>query len=105
GPGLPEPLTVELHWSLVQDGSARLDLNETWAQTEQLAGCGNARVWQPAYTFYALCLHGASHQMDSSKYVVDLLHLLAAHHEQIVPREVLGIARRDHAAGQVRAVL
>ncbi len=104
-PGLPEPLTVELHWSLVSDDSAQMDLNEAWAQTESLPGYRNARVWLPTYTFYALCLHGASHQMDSSKYVIDLLHMLTQHRGQVDLQEVLRLARRDHTVGRVKAAL
>jgi hypothetical protein len=103
--GLPEPLAVELHWSLVQSDTSQMNMGAAWATSEQLTGYKNVRVLSPSYTFYALCLHGASHQMDSLKYVIDLLHFLERHHEQINFAWLLKQSELDHTRRRIAAAL
>ncbi len=105
GGGLPQPLVVELHWSLVQSNTSQMNMGVAWATSEALPDYKNVRVLSPSYTFYALCLHGASHQMDSLKYVVDILHLLECHHEHIHVEWVLEQAEQDHTSRRVAAAL
>jgi len=103
-PGLPEPLPVELHWSLAPGGTSRMQMKAAWEKSSRLGGYGHVRVLNTTYTFYALCLHGASHRMESMKYVVDLLHLLVRHRAEIdmdwIWRQALadGTSRRVSAA-------
>ncbi len=104
-PGLPEPLTVELHWSLTSSSSAAMRLDEAWRHSEPLSGFRHARICSAAYTFYALCLHGASHQMDSNKHIIDLMHMIVRHHEDISLPEVLQLARQDRTLGRVKAAM
>ena len=103
--GLPEPLAVELHWSLVQSDTSQMNMGAAWTTSEPLTDYKNVRVLSPSYTFYTLCLHGASHQMDSLKYVVDLLHMLERHHEQIDFTWVLKQADLDHTRRRIGAAL
>lgn len=103
--GLPEPLVVELHWSLVQADTSQMNMGVAWATSEQSASYKNVRILSPSYTFYALCLHGASHQMDSLKYVIDVLHFLERHYEQIDFRWLLEQAEKDHTYRRVAAAL
>jgi hypothetical protein len=103
--GLPEPLAVELHWSLVQANTSQMNIGVAWATSEQIDGYNNVRILSPSYTFYALCLHGASHQMDSLKYVMDVLHFLERHYEQIDFHWLLEQAKRDHTSRRIAAAL
>jgi hypothetical protein len=99
--GLPEPLVVELHWSLVQSDTSQMNMGVAWATSEQSESYTNVRVLSPSYTFYALCLHGASHQMDSLKYVIDVLHFLERHYELIDFKWLLEQAEKDHTRRRV----
>lgn len=104
-PGLPEPLTVELHWQLASERTARMNMDEAWQRSTPLLPGSNARTLDPTYTFYALCLHGASHQMDSSKYMIDLCHLLMHHREQIDLQFVCELAQKDRTMNRIIAAL
>ncbi|WP_372632917.1 nucleotidyltransferase family protein [Cohnella sp.] len=103
--GLPEPLPVELHWSLAPSGTSRMDMRTAWENSIRLDGYDNVRVWNATYTFYALCLHGASHLMDSAKYILDLLHLLVRHREGIDMEWIWNQARSDGTSRRVVAAL
>lgn len=103
--GLPEPVTVELHWSFVQQGVADMDVEALWREAVPLGDYRHVRVMSPEATFYTLCLHGASHQMESGKYVLDLLHMLCEHGDAIRLDSVLARARRDRTVNRVKASL
>lgn len=104
-PGLGEPVTVELHWGFVQQGVSAMDVAPLWREAEPLPGFRHVRVLPPEATFYTLCLHGASHLMESGKYVLDLLHMLREHGGSIRLDRVLARARRDRTLNRVRASL
>lgn len=104
-PGLPEPLTVELHWSLAPMRTSRMRMEAAWETAEPLAGYANVKLMGATYTFYSLCVHGASHQMDSLKYVLDLCQLLHHHSEQIDMNWVWKQARSDGTKKRIMAAL
>lgn len=104
-PGLPEPVTVELHWSFVQQGVADMDVDVLWQEAGPMGEYRHVRMMGPEATFYTLCLHGASHQMESGKYVLDLLHMLCEHGDDIRLDRVLDQARRDRTLNRVKASL
>lgn len=103
--GLTEPLAVELHWSLVPSGSSRIDMETAWECSGPLPGYENVRVLSAAYTFYSLCLHGASHHMDSMKYIVDLLHFIERYPERIDFEWMMQLADHDRTRGRITAAL
>lgn len=104
-PGLTEPITVELHWSFVQEGVSAMDVEALWRESEPLGGYRHIRALPPEATFYTLCLHGASHQMESAKHILDLLHMLCEHGRRIDLVAVLGRASRDRTRNRVKAAL
>ena len=104
-PGLPEPLVVELHWSFVPQGSSAVSMIAAWEESIPLAGHSLARGLSAEYTFYTLCLHGASHHMDSFKHVLDLVHLLCEHGDHIDLAKVIERAVKDRTFNRVRAAL
>jgi len=103
--GLPQPLVVELHWSFIQSDTSQINMGAAWATSESLQGYKNVRVLSPSYTFYAICLHGASHRMDSLKYVVDILQFLECHSNHIHFECLLKQAEQDHTSRRVAAAL
>lgn len=103
--GASETLTVELHWSLASSGSSRMKMESAWETSERLPGYENARMLGTTYTFYSLCLHGASHQMESLKHVLDLYQLLLRHREQIDMDRVWQQAHADGTRKRVMAAI
>ncbi len=103
--GASETLTVELHWSLASSGSSRMKMEPAWETSERLPGYENVRMLGTTYTFYSLCLHGASHQMESLKHVMDIYQLLRRHRERIDMDGVWRLARADGTRNRVKAAL
>ncbi|WP_027087625.1 nucleotidyltransferase family protein [Cohnella panacarvi] len=103
--GASETLTVELHWGLASGGSSRMKMDSAWETSERLPGHENVRMLGTTYTFYSLCLHGASHQMDSLKHALDIYQLLRCHRERIDMDEVWRQALADGTRNRVRAAL
>jgi len=104
-PSMPDALTVELHWSLAPDRTSRMRMEASWETSERLPGYRHARILGTTYTFYSLCLHGASHRMDSLRYVLDLYHLLNGQRGKIDLNEVWRQACADGTRKRVAAAL
>jgi|GEM_PF-1058951 len=104
-PGWPAPVSVELHWDLAQAGVSAVDVEALWQESEPLDGFRHIRVMDAEATFYTLCLHGASHLMDSGKHILDLLHMLREYGHAIDLARVLDRARRDRTQNRVKAAL
>lgn len=103
--GASETLTVELHWSLASAGSSSMKMEPAWETSERLPGYENVRMLGTNYTFYSLCLHGASHQMESLKHVMDIYQLLRLHRERIDMDWVWRQALADGTRNRVKAAL
>lgn len=104
-PSLPEPLPVELHWSFTPGRTSRINMAAAWESSEPMDGYKKARTLGTTYTFYSLCLHGASHRMDSLKYVVDLHKLLHNESDEIDMDWIWKQSRKDQTRRRVIAAL
>lgn len=100
-----EPLVAELHWSFVPETGASFQTDGPWQHSLPLPGYERVRQLTLEFTFYTLCLHGSSHQMECCRYVLDLVQLLSEHAEHIQLSRILAIAEQDHTAGRVKAAL
>jgi hypothetical protein len=104
-PELPEPLLVELHWSLAPAGSSRMTMEHAWITSEPLDGYSHIRMMDTTYTFYALCLHGISHQMDSIRHALDLCLFIRLHAGTIGIQQMLERAEADGTKQRVMTAL
>lgn len=104
-PGLPEPLLVELHWSLAPAGSSKIAMENAWITSEPLDGFNHIRIMDTTYTFYALCLHGVSHQMDSVRHALDLCQFIRMHAGRIGMNQLLERAEADRTKQRIIAAL
>lgn len=104
-PGLPGPLLVELHWSLAPAVSSRIAMEHAWITSEPLEGFKHIRLMDTTYTFYALCLHGVSHQMDSIRYALDLCQFIRMHAGTIGIKQVMERAEADKTKQRIIAAL
>jgi hypothetical protein len=67
------PLTVEIHWNLLQEGTADFDISEFWKQSQPLEPFQYVREFSDYHTFYMICIHGWRHNLDSLKYYLDIM--------------------------------
>lgn len=103
--GLPEPLTVELHWSLVPGGSSQIAMEHAWITSETLDEYKHIRMMDTTYTLYALCLHGVSHQMDTIRHALDICQFIRLHAGRIGIDQLLERARADLTVNRVTTAL
>jgi hypothetical protein len=75
-PGSEIPLTIEMHWDLVQESTASLPIEEFWEQSILMKPYTHVRVLSNYHTFYMICLHGWRHNLDSIKYYLDMIQLI-----------------------------
>lgn len=75
-PGSPVPLTVELHWGIVVEKTARFPIREFWEEAVPIDGFSFVKQFSDYHTFYFICLHGWRHNLDSLKYFIDIIQMI-----------------------------
>lgn len=100
-----EPLNVELHWGLVIERTANHDIEIAWKSAVSQSRRPHVKELSVQQTFYAICLHGANHEMDSLKYVVDVAHLVYHNGQDIDYGELANQTILDKTNKRVSMVL
>lgn len=98
-------LMVELHWTLDKLQWSELSTEPFWQNAEKLGDFQYVKQLSTLHTFYFMCLHGARHQMDSIRYVIDLAHLLYTCSDEIDYHALMAQAVRDKTSRRVQAVI
>lgn len=75
-PGSLIPLTVEIHWNLIKESTSNIDINRFWDESVCLDEYRYIRQLSDYHTFYMICLHGWRHNLDSTKYYIDVIQLI-----------------------------
>ncbi|MEH7304664.1 nucleotidyltransferase family protein [Neobacillus drentensis] len=75
-PGSTIPLVVEIHWNLVKENTSQFDINDIWEQAQQVSQSKYIKELSPNHLFYMICLHGWRHNLDSTKYFIDIIQLI-----------------------------
>ena len=75
-PGSTMPLVVELHWNIVKENTSRFNINDLWDEAIQVGDSKHVQELAPNHLFYMICLHGWRHNLDSSKYFIDIIQLI-----------------------------
>ncbi|ULL16610.1 hypothetical protein DVH26_20485 [Paenibacillus sp. H1-7] len=75
-PNSPIPLTIELHWDLLKERTANLNINEFWEEARPLEPYKHIKELSSYHTFYLICLHGWRHNLDSLKYFIDMIQMI-----------------------------
>jgi len=70
------PLTVEIHWHFVKETTANFQIESCWQEAVALPAYHYVKRLLDYHTFYMICLHGWRHNLDSPKYVIDLIQLI-----------------------------
>lgn len=81
-PGSPVPLTVEIHWDILKEGSADFKIAEFWTNSKPIESKEYVRELSEYHTLYLIFMHGWSHNLISLKYFIDILQLLHILREQ-----------------------
>ncbi|WP_121610081.1 nucleotidyltransferase family protein [Mesobacillus foraminis] len=75
-PGSEIPLTVEIHWDLLQEKTSTFKVEEFWAEAKDVEPYHHVKRLSDYHTFYMICLHGWRHNMDSLKYYLDIIQMI-----------------------------
>ncbi|TWD98884.1 putative nucleotidyltransferase-like protein [Neobacillus bataviensis] len=75
-PGSTMPLVVEIHWNIVRENTSAIRISDLWDQAEQAGNFKHIKELSPNHLFYMICLHGWRHNLDSSKYFIDIIQLI-----------------------------
>ncbi|TVY05622.1 nucleotidyltransferase domain-containing protein [Paenibacillus cremeus] len=75
-PGGLRPLMVELHWDLLKQKTSDLSIEEFWSQAKPLGAYRHIKEFSEHHNFYMICLHGWRHNLNSLKYVLDILQMI-----------------------------
>ncbi|MCL6458744.1 MAG: nucleotidyltransferase family protein, partial [Gorillibacterium sp.] len=81
--GSPHPLSVELHWGLLMEGTSSFSMEELWRDATPLHPYRQVMELSDYHTFYMICLHGWKHSLDSIKYLIDIIQLIQVCGNQI----------------------
>jgi hypothetical protein len=98
-------LMIELHWTLDKMHWSDLRAAPFWKQAVRLEGFRSARELSPLHTFYFICLHGARHQMDSVRYILDVAQVIRAAGSEIDYHELFEQTAEDKTTKRVQAVM
>jgi len=96
---------VELHWTL--DIPVWSDLHEEawWQAAETIRPHQCTKELSPLHTLYFICLHGARHQMNSVRYLLDVAQVIVTHPDEIDMTALLEMARKDRTLRRLQVVL
>jgi hypothetical protein len=75
-PGSEIPLVVELHWDLLKESTANLNIKDFWREAKTHPQANFIKELSSFHTFYMIVLHGWRHNLDSLKYYLDIIHLI-----------------------------
>ncbi|TCN22211.1 nucleotidyltransferase family protein [Mesobacillus foraminis] len=70
------PLTIEIHWNLLQESTASFEINKFWDESLPVDTHVHVRELSNYHTFYMICIHGWRHNLDSPKYYLDIIQLI-----------------------------
>lgn len=70
------PLTVEIHWNIVKENTSKFNIEDLWNEAISIGTYAHVKELSPLHTFYMICLHGWRHNLDSTKYFIDIMQVL-----------------------------
>lgn len=104
-PGSPVPLTAEIHWNLLRESTSNLKMNAFWDEAVSLEGYQFIKMLSDYHTFYAICLHGWRHNLDSPKHFLDIIQLIVRLKDQLDYNRLLKDARTDQTRKRLKRTL
>lgn len=98
-------MMVEPHWTLDKRDWSDLDPESFWHSATAVNGYRHVKELTPLHTFYFICLHGARHQMDSVRYLIDIVQMLHTHSRHIDYGRLMELTSVDKTSKRIQAVL
>jgi hypothetical protein len=99
------PLVVELHWNLVKENTSQFDINDLWSQAKQVGHFAHIKELSPNDTFYMICLHGWRHNLDSTKYFLDIIQMINNLPNEIDYNYILKLAKSHKTLKRMKRTL
>ncbi|WP_157333089.1 nucleotidyltransferase family protein [Paenibacillus lutrae] len=99
------PITVEIHWGLVEHHTARIDYEQLWLNSHLLEPYRYARRMNAEDTLYCICLHGSQHRMNSIRYFLDIVQMMLKLGDELQLQEIVSRARREHTYKRLQTAL
>lgn len=98
-------LNIELHWSLLHQNHALPRWDEFWKNATYYKHYRYIKELTVQDTFYSICLHGANHELNAFKYILDVAHLIYTKGTEVDFTCLLETCRRDKTLRRVKATL
>lgn len=98
-------LMVELHWTLDKMHWSDLHVEPFWNKAEPLGDYRHIKRLSDLHTFYFICLHGARHQLDSVRYLIDIVQMIHRLGHRLDYKELMEQAAYDKTYKRIQAVL
>ncbi len=102
---LKNGVLVELHWTLDIPEWSDLHASSFWQSAESIAPYQYIKELSPLHTLYFICLHGARHQMNSLRYLLDIAQILHAHADRVNLPDLMELAKENRTIRRIQAVL
>ncbi|GMA61153.1 hypothetical protein GCM10025859_15930 [Alicyclobacillus fastidiosus] len=90
---------------MVKEHHSRMKVKDLWKNSVPVREYQFIRELSVQNTFYAICLHGANHRMESFKYVLDIVQMIQRCRREIDYPRLFAQARDDGTAKRISAVL
>ncbi|CAG7632596.1 nucleotidyltransferase family protein [Paenibacillus allorhizosphaerae] len=100
-----EGLMIELHWTLDKQHWSDLHIEPFWRDAEALKNYRSVKQLSDLHTFYFICLHGARHQMDSMRYVLDIVQMIHHCGDRLDYKKLMEQAVIDKTNKRIQAAL
>jgi hypothetical protein len=104
-PHSPIPLTVELHWDVLNENTSDLRIAEFWNQAMPLQSYRYIKELSDFHTFYMICLHGWRHKMNALKYFIDIIQMVHVLQDQLQYTELFKAAATHRTLKRITRTL
>ncbi|WP_084375016.1 nucleotidyltransferase family protein [Neobacillus soli] len=104
-PHSPIPLVVELHWSLINERTARFNVEDIWKQSTPVGECLHIKELSLHHTLYMILLHGWRHNLDSLKYFLDIIQVINKLDEEDNYETLLKLAKSHQTFKRIKRTL
>lgn len=104
-PCLDFPLTIEIHWDILKEGTSNLDIQKFWKEATPYLQYKHIKQLSEYHTFYMICLHGWRHNMDSLKYFIDIIQLIYLYQDKLDYQRLFEEAAAHKTLKRIRRTL
>ncbi len=89
------PLVVELHWNILKENTSDLDIERFWHNVQPSKLRSTRKELSELDTLYLMLLHGWKHNLNSMKYIIDIVQLIHRYDGRVEFEKLYDISRKD----------